>query len=544
MDSSFVNTLKQIPGGYTQPQAPAPGPTYNSGNPSANVLNMFGSINPTVQTPKFTSAPMGGMSSGSTGLPQSPSIIPTSTGGTAFPASQASGFNSGLSDAVNRSGSINGSNTTASGVNYGAINGSGKIENASNSSELSQFINQSYTTPNGGSLTTTGGAGGSVTGYTSPTGYSIDTSGSVPSSVLGSGTSYGDVTQQQEQYQDYVNALAQAQGYSPQYLQALQQQYGTQAKSALLGVNQAGYGANSANINANVATGNGYTGYSTDQANTQGGILQSLNSQGLSQNQVAQALNTQQGTQAGINLNTQQLARTGNIASAQSQLQYNPIAVAGQNALGQFNNLQQVFPDANIPSYDSTKSPAENQQIAMQAVQKAPSFQTKTPAGQAEATSLVQQETNLNNISVPFNSAKSDFSAMIDFMQKNRINDNSVPLVNQVQNAVNANLLAPGAVSAFQSYIQSLRANYTTLLGARGETPTDAGNSALKLIPDNLNIPQLQQVQSALNTNGQNVIDATQKQIDALKNSLNSGQAGSTQNTTNTTSNNSLGGWY
>lgn len=409
--------------------------------------------------------------------------------------------------------------------------------NVSSTPSLSSFINNNYQTPNGGSISTTGGAGGTVTGYTPAQGYSIDTSGSIPSSALSSTLTYNDLQNNHSQYQDFVNGLAQAQGYSPDYLNALQGQYGAQTQGAQLGLN-------SAALNSNYYTGNNLPGDTLSYA-------QGATAKAQAQNSLDQAQNSIQQLAANQALNTQQLARTGNIAAAQTQLQYNPASVSSQNAISQYNSLQQQYPNASIPEYNNSISPALNQQIAQELVANSPAYRAQFQStfqqpgggtgiynkldtsglqqnsdgtlslvssaaaalGSGQAASIQSNIDTYNKLAPAFTAANNDFGAMTQFMQSAGINNASVPIVNQIQNAIDSKALAPGALAAFNAYIASLRTNYASLLGARGETPSQAGQDSQTLIPANLSIGDMQKVQAALNTNGQNILNATQQQI-------------------------------
>jgi hypothetical protein len=151
-------------------------------------------------------------------------------------------------------------------------------------------------------------------------------------------------------------------------------------------------------------------------------------------------------------------------------------------------------------------------------------------AGGSAATNYNSLATQVNNLSVPYQAANNDFTAMTNFMQSAGINDSSVPIANQIQNKINAGILKPGAQATFQTYIQSLRAKYATLLGATGENPNAATANAASLIPDNLGISAMQQIQDGLNTNGKNIIDATQQRAQQLYQSLQGGQPQSAPN--------------
>src|SRR6185503_4256941 len=198
-------------------------------------------------------------------------------------------------------------------------------------------------TQNGGQISTDGS--GNPLGYSQPPSYSINTSGTVPSSALTNATSYGDVAGKQQTLQDYVNAVAQANGYSPDYIAAQTGLYGAQAQGAQLGVNAAQYGLNSADIANQYYNGGSNIpgGATTDYLQGITAKAQAQNTLQNAANTLAQAQNTQQQTGANIALNAQQLARASNIAGAQAQLQYSPGAVNAQNAQAQYNALQQQY---------------------------------------------------------------------------------------------------------------------------------------------------------------------------------------------------------
>ena len=491
-----------------------------------------------VGTGKFTSSP--------STVNYNP-IYGTTGGGTSFNPNIAPAFNN--------------SNTNTQSSNTQSSN----TQNT-DKPDLSKYLIAQYTTTSGGNLSTDGS--GQPIGYT-PSGFAINSDGTIDSTHMRSNLTSGDINNQQKQYQDYVNAVSQAQGYSPSYLSALQQQYQTQAQGSYLGTQQA-------NLNANLATGQGFTGYSTDQAGAKTGIEQNLLAQ-------QQALNTQQATQAAINLNTQQLARTGQISAAQTQLQYNPTAITGQNAIAQWQQYSQNYPGI-VPAYDQSKSPSDNALIAQQAVQNSPQFKSQfqqtyqTPGGglgiynklgtnllrtnadgtinlvtgaeaslgSANANAIGKLTDQYNTLKIPFDAANNDFTAMTNFMQAAHLNNSSVPLINQIDNAVKAGILQPGIVKEFGTYIQSLRANYGALLQAKGETPTDAGNAAGQLVPDNLSISDLMKVKDGLNINGQNILNATQQQLQNMSTQLqNNNIVPSTQDNVPQTQNNNTAwpGW-
>lgn len=455
-------------------------------------------------------------------------VKPTASGGTSFNPASVSGFNSSVSQPPKP-----------------VTN-----EQPSASKSLLDLIPNTYQSPNGGTFSTD--SSGNVTGYTTNQGYKIDTSGSVPSDSLTKSTSLSDVSQSHKTYQDYVNAVSQAQGYSPEYIQALQGSQGAALQGAQLGLN-------SAELNSNYYTGNNLPGDTLSYA-------QGATAKAQAQNTLEQAANSIQQLGANQALNTQQLKRTGDISSAQTQLAYNPTAVAGQNAISQYNSLQQSYPAANIPEYNTGLSPATNQQIAQEMVANSPAYRSQfqstyqTPGGGTGIynrldTNLLQENSNgtlslvsgaeaalgsanssalnqltgtYNQLAPAFKAANDDFTYINQFMQKAGLNQADVPVVNQFTNWAKKNGIDPGTVAQFKSAIGSLRTNYASLLGARGLTPSDSGSAANDLIPDNLTPAQMVKVQDALNTNGQNILNATKNQISQITSQL-GGQSQGTQ---------------
>lgn len=478
-----------------------------------------------VFTPNLNGGSQFGTISGG-GLPQSPSILPTSTGGISFDSSLSSGFKPAAQNTTQ--------NTAATQPSR---------------QSLSDFVTNSSPTAGGGSLMTDGN--GSPTGFNPNYGFQIGTSGAIPSSALTTNNSLGDLQQSHGQYMDYVNALAQAQGYSPQYLQALNQQYGAQTQGAALNLN-------SAQLNSNLYTGNDLPGDTMNYA-------QGATAKAQAQNTLAQGVNAVQQLGANQTLNTAQLARTGNIASAQAQLQYNPVAVSGENALNQYNALQQQYPNAAIPAYNSSLSPAENQQLAQQAVAQSPAYQAQfqgtytTPGGglstynklnpdgggselvsgadaatgAANASSLATQTQNYNSTQSAFNTANKTLGTMIQFMNQNGINDNSVPILNQLENKAKAGLISPGVVAAYNADIAELQTNYAQIL-SRGGSVAGTNDEANSLINPNLKPADLQKVLGELTRNGQNALDALGGQISTIKSQL----GGSSSQSANSD------GWY
>lgn len=416
---------------------------------------------------------------------------------------------------------------------------------------LAGYITSTSPTPSGGSITMTGG---NPTSYSAPQPFTINTSGPVNSDILSNPITSGDISNRRNQYLDYVNGLAQAKGYSPDYVSALQATQAAQLRNAQL--------------EGNLATGM-TPGDTQAYASGITARAQSLNS--------IQSLAAQQALQA------QELIRQGNIAGASAIVDaYKPQPVSpgsslispatGQTMYGgagaysdyqaqqTYFNLAQNFPDAQIPAYNPQLSAQQNLQIAQQSAAKSPSFQsrnlvlTQLPDGsygyvqknqlstgasggintlisseqgasaKANASSLAQQTQYFDTTQRAYTTALQNLSVLQQFMQQNNINQSNIPIINQLQNKVKAAALDPGVIAAFQSSLAGLRAEYSQVLARGGARSVETDNEAKSLIPDDLNPSQLQTVTAQLNKEGANAVNEARSQIQAIQSRL----AGST----------------
>lgn len=423
-------------------------------------------------------------------------------------------------------------------------------ESTYNPAGLSQYVTNTYTTPSGAQVTTD--MNGNITGTTPPPQYSINTEGSVPSDAMYGGTTMNDVMNGQSTYAGLVNALAQAQGYSPAYTQALGQQYTAQSFGAALGTESADI------TQAGIQNTGPFQGLTQSQVQAENSLLQApVNTQ--------QALNTQQQTEAGINLNTQQLARTGNIAAAQAELQYSPTGISGANAINQYQQLQQQYPNAGIPPYNPNGDPLQQYQNAYNMVATSPAYQSQftqtyaTPGGGTGilnklSLGLLQQNTDgtyslvsgaansigatnaqiLENAGTQYSAISSSMTSvqqtqqtMSAFMNQYGLNQSDVPILNQIQNAVKSNLAPAGAVAAYQTDVQDLQQAYAGFLAARSGSTAGVNETADSTIDINeLSPTQLQQVTSQILQDGQNAQQGFATQIQTAVQGL---QSGSTQ---------------
>lgn len=243
-------------------------------------------------------------------------------------------------------------------------------------------------------------------------------------------------------------------------------------------------------------------------------------------------------------------------------------AYTDKQAQDTYFNLQQTYPDAQIPVYDLNKSPQENLQAAQTAAAGSPSFGAKglvaikDPAGgitfvdkktvngtlnqnsdgtytllssaqgatdKATAASLGQQYKYLDTATRATNTANQNFDSLVTFMQQNGINDSNVPIINQINSKIKSGLTNPAAAATYKSSIETLRAEYAQVLSKGGEVTDSVRNEANKVIPDDLSPAQLNVLRQRIQTETQNAINEAQGQInDSLSRIKNPGNSSST----------------
>lgn len=136
----------------------------------------------------------------------------------------------------------------------------------------------------------------------------------------------------------------------------------------------------------------------------------------------------------------------------------------------------------------------------------------------ALSTSLKQQVSYQETIQRSINTV--DDNLKILQQASKGVNNSSVPIANQISN--NYKLKSgDGALNAFNAAIQTVRTEYATILG-RG-TPTDQTRSeSANLIPDNINLDQLNKVIAVLQKEGSNVSKDATSQVQQIQGQINS----------------------
>lgn len=266
------------------------------------------------------------------------------------------------------------------------------------------------------------------------------------------------------------------------------------------------------------------------------GTAQQLTGQSQASNALDNALtgaNTQQG---------QQISGLGTAAGFAQPVQapysnalYNPITgemvtqgglggYAGYNAAEQTMALIQQYPDAGY-QYNASLTPQQNLQMAQSAILGSPTYQRGT-FGAAGATSYLggqqlqsagelTQQSSL--IQAQAGGAEANFHLLLNLAKQGGVNQTNVPILNTIKRNVERGTVSSEAVTTFNSVIQSVRAQYASILG--GGTPTDATRrEAEAQIPNDVSIAALDSISRALAQEANNRIVGYNQQIQGLTN--------------------------
>ena len=140
---------------------------------------------------------------------------------------------------------------------------------------------------------------------------------------------------------------------------------------------------------------------------------------------------------------------------------------------------------------------------------------------QANAASLKQQTEYLNNTQRAISTADANFQLLVNTAQKAGINDQSSPIINQLQNAISRNIIGNGDLNQFYTGIQTLRTEYATVLARGGQVTDSVRSEANQLIPDNISLANLNKVYQYIKQEGGNVVSGAQAQVQSIQNSIN-----------------------
>lgn len=137
----------------------------------------------------------------------------------------------------------------------------------------------------------------------------------------------------------------------------------------------------------------------------------------------------------------------------------------------------------------------------------------------ALTTSLGQQTTYLNTMERSINTVDDNLKILQGLAGK--VNKSDKPIVNEITNKANSKYFGSGDLAAYKSALQTVRTEYANILARGGQVSDSVRAEAAQLIPDNINKSQLNQVLDVLKTEGQNVKNSAQKQVDDVSNNIN-----------------------
>jgi len=112
-----------------------------------------------------------------------------------------------------------------------------------------------------------------------------------------------------------------------------------------------------------------------------------------------------------------------------------------------------------------------------------------------------------------------------------KVNPTDLTPINELLQKVGS-LTSSADYANFQNLLSSLRANYAQLLASRGLTPTDAGNTAQGLLPDNASIATINSVLNTLKQEGQNYLSSKADQLKRAEETFKTGTAPDTSSPT------------
>lgn len=139
----------------------------------------------------------------------------------------------------------------------------------------------------------------------------------------------------------------------------------------------------------------------------------------------------------------------------------------------------------------------------------------------ADAASLKTQQSYADTTQRSYSTATANLDVLNKFMTQYGINQSNVPVINQLNNKIKAGLTDPGAVAAFNTTLQGLRAEYAQVLSRGGEVTDSSRASANSLIPDDLSPAQLAIVTSQLKQEGANAIAEANQSVTDIQNRIN-----------------------
>jgi hypothetical protein len=162
----------------------------------------------------------------------------------------------------------------------------------------------------------------------------------------------------------------------------------------------------------------------------------------------------------------------------------------------------------------------------------------------ADQASLTTNQSYLDTTTRAYKTATANLSTLTSFMTQYGLNDSKTPAINQLNNKIKAGLTDPGAIAAFKSSLEGLRAEYAQVLSRGGQVTDTARNQANALIPDDLSPAQLSIVTTQLNKEGANAIKEAQTNVDVIKKRLAAPKSSTNLGGSSSSSGGKTVGWF
>jgi hypothetical protein len=139
----------------------------------------------------------------------------------------------------------------------------------------------------------------------------------------------------------------------------------------------------------------------------------------------------------------------------------------------------------------------------------------------ANADALKTQVGYMNNVQRAFNTANDTFDALNSWMKENGVNPSQFPDFNKFSNFLKSKGIDPGQAGGYNAQIATLRQEYSQVLAKGGARSVETDQQAQQLIPDGLSPAQLQTVADRIKVDADNVINDSQKQVQAIQDKIN-----------------------
>lgn len=238
-------------------------------------------------------------------------------------------------------------------------------------------------------------------------------------------------------------------------------------------------------------------------------------------------------------------------------------AYTDKQAQDTYFNLQQTYPDAQIPVYDLNKSPQENLQAAQSAAAGSPSFGAKglvavkdaaggvtfvdkkqvhgtlqqnndgtyslISSGQgadlkADTKSLSDQTSYRDTTQRALSNADAGLKQVIQGFS-GKVNDNTIPVANIFANYFKYNL-NPGDVSAYKAALAEVGNEYSQVFSRGGQVSDAVRSKSNDIINGNISVADLAKVSQELQTQGKIVIDGANQTISDIQGRLKNNSTG------------------